>query len=281
MKYFEFVPEGAGTEHWSVTAYLQTAVDMEGIQPHPLPAVVVCPGGGYEQVVPWEAEPVAKPYFAAGYHVFVISYPVEEGAKGFGPLMQLAAVMAHIRRNAGKWMVDAGRIAVCGFSAGGHLAASMGTLYREKKFLEAVRLKGHGWGTENIRPDAMILSYPVILANEYAHKGSLLWVSGAEEGSEEYRYFSLDQHVDGDTPPTFLWHTAEDTCVPVENSLYFAAALSAAKVPFELHILPEGEHGMSVCTKEVGNEDAYNGRWVEWSIRWLERVFYGKGKASV
>lgn len=278
MKYFEFVPEQTGKRGWSVTAYLQTGVDAENIRPHSLPAVVVCPGGGYEFVAPWEAEPVAKPYFAAGYHVFVVDYPVGEDAKGFAPLIQLASVMAYIRKNAGEWMVDEGKIAVCGFSAGGHLAASLGTLYREKRFLEAARQQGCDWTEENIRPDAMILSYPVILADEYAHKDSLLRVSGAEEGSEEYRYFSLDRHVDGDTPPAFLWHTAEDTCVPVENSLAFAAALSAAKVPFELHILPDGEHGMSVCTKEVGTQDAYNGRWMKWSIRWLERVLCGKGE---
>ena len=127
---------------------------------------------------------------------------------------------------------------------------------------------------ECIRPNAMILAYPVILADAYVNEGSLACVSGAGKGSPEYLYFGLDKHVDAKTPPAFLWHTAEDTCVPVENSLYFALALSKEKIPFELHVFPEGSHGMSVCTKEVGTGDAYNGRWVEWSVRWLFKMFF-------
>ncbi len=127
---------------------------------------------------------------------------------------------------------------------------------------------------ECIRPNAMILAYPVILADAYVNEGSLACVSGAGKGSPEDLYFGLDKHVDAKTPPAFLWHTAEDTCVPVENSLYFALALSKEKIPFELHVFPEGSHGMSVCTKEVGTGDAYNGRWVEWSVRWLFKMFF-------
>ena len=126
---------------------------------------------------------------------------------------------------------------------------------------------------EDIRPNAMVLSYPVITADEYTHKGSIKNVSGSEEGTEEYSWFGLNNHVDSTTPPTFLWHTASDTCVPVENSLSMARALSAEKIPFELHIVPEGPHGMSTCTKEVGSDDAYVGRWVEWSVAWLGKTF--------
>ena len=86
----------------------------------------------------------------------------------------------------------------------------------------------------------------------------------------------MNKHVDNNTPPAFLWHTAADGGVPVENSLKMAAALSAAKVPFELHVFPEGGHGMSVCTGEVGTEDEYNARWMEWSIAWLNKLFQFK-----
>lgn len=262
MKYFDFVPEGA--KGCQVTAYLQTAV--EG-QIAARPAVVICPGGGYVMVSEREAEPAAKEYFAAGYHVFVLTYSVEELAKDFIPLMQLAASVAHIRKHSWEWHVDAGKICVCGFSAGGHLAASLGTLYKEEKFLEAYGRQ------DEIRPDAMLLCYPVITADEYAHVESLENVSGAAAGSEAYAWFGLDKHVDVDTPPAFIWHTAPDTCVPVENSLKFCSALSAAGVPFELHVFPEGGHGMSVCTEEVNTPDAYNRRWVQWSIEWLGKVF--------
>ncbi len=268
MKYFTFTPEGV--QDCSVTAYLQTEMEeMKGREGafDKAPAVLVCPGGGYGMVSEREAEPVALQYFAAGYHVFVLWYSVGEKATGFRPLMQLAAAMAHIRNHASEWKLDSDRVAVCGFSAGGHLAASLGTLYDDEKFLRV-------WNrSDRIRPDAMILGYPVIVADEFAHKGSIQNVSGAEEGSEAYAYFGLDQHVDGQTPPAYLWHTSVDDCVPVENSLRFAAALSAAKVPFELHVFPEGWHGMSVCTRDVGCLNSYNARWMEWSIKWLNRLF--------
>lgn len=265
MKYFTFCPEGV--EKCTVVACLQTNGQQGEMKERNIPAVVICPGGGYRFLSEREGEPVAKEYFAAGYHVFVVNYSVQEDAANFLPLRQLAATIAHIRKYAEEWHVIENKIAVCGFSAGGHLAASLGTLFNEDEFLNV-------WNrSENIRPDAMILGYPVILSNEYAHKGSLKNVSGAEEGTERYMWFGLDKHVDEMTPPAFIWHTAADQLVPVQNSLSFSAALSYAKVPYELHILPEGAHGLSVCTEEVGTPNAYNGRWVAWSIQWLGRVF--------
>ena len=183
------------------------------------------------------------------------------------PLSQLAATIREVRKNADAWFTAKDKIAVCGFSAGGHLAASLGTLYNEEAFLNV-------YGSEDdIRPNAMILGYPVITADEYAHEGSIKNVSGAEKGSAEYEWFGLDKHVDENTPPTFLWHTAEDKLVPVENSIKMITALSAAKVPFEYHVLPKGHHGMSTCTSEVGCYNPYNARWMEWSITWLNTLF--------
>ena len=95
---------------------------------------------------------------------------------------------------------------------------------------------------------------------------------GSEMCIRDSRWFGLDRHVDKDTPPTFLWHTAEDNAVPVENSLKMASALSAARIPFELHVFPHGDHGLSVCTEEVGTPNDYNARWVEWSIQWLHSL---------
>lgn len=265
MNYFHFLPSGA--ENCTVDAYLQTGGLSPEMAERELPAVVICPGGAYQMLSDREGEPVAKEFFRAGYHVFILRYTLGSDAVDFKPLCQLAATVAHIRKHAQQWLLDENKIAVCGFSAGGHLAASLGTLCREEKFLKVWKRNDY------IRPDAMILGYPVITADEYAHEESIETVSGGKVGSAAYAWFGLDRHVDGQTPPTFLWHTAADEAVPVENSLHFAAALSAAKVPFELHILPEGRHGMSVCTREVGSEDAYNGRWVEWSIAWLNRQF--------
>ena len=210
---------------------------------------------------------MAKVYFAAGYHTFILRYSVLEQAKDFKPLLQLAYTMAHVRQNAAAWDLDAHRVAVCGFSAGGHLAGSLGTLYHEPAFLSRLET------AVPVRPDAMVLCYPVIASDEFAHVHSISRVSGAQPGEDAYRWFGLDRHVDSRTPPTFLWHTAQDQLVPVENSLKMAAALSAAKVPFELHVFPEGPHGMSVCNEAVDFMSPYNARWIDWSIRWLNRVF--------
>ncbi len=261
MKMFIFHP----TNHKEVfvTAFLQ---DEAGLKQN-IPAVIVCPGGAYEFLSPIDKEPVAKKFYGAGYHTFILNYSVKEKAKNFQPLIDLASAMNYIREHALEWNLDSNRIAVCGMSAGGHLAASLGTLYNEKQFLDAAPKFG------NIRPDAMILIYPVITSDEYAHKMSIAYVSGDEIGGKTYQWFGLDKHVDETTPQTFLWHTSTDKAVPAENSMRFAMALSVAKVQYELHILPQGAHGLSTCSYEVGKYDPYNGRWVEWSITWLNNVF--------
>ncbi len=119
----------------------------------------------------------------------------------------------------------------------------------------------------------MILGYPVITADEYAHVESLENVSGCRQGTPGYAYFSLDRHVNERTCPAFLWHTVTDDCVPAENSLKLMAALQKAKVPYEAHLFPSGGHGLSVCTQETGSPDPYNARWMELCLAWLGRTF--------
>lgn len=265
MRVFEFVPEG--TQGCSVQAWLHMTNHCPEMEQRLHPAVVICPGG-YEFISDREAEPVAEPYYAAGYNVFILKYSVGEDAKDFVPLIQLASAVDQIRRSSEEWITCKDKIAVCGFSAGGHLACSLGTLYNEPQFQRAFGR------TADIRPDAMILCYPVITSDQYAHDGSIERVSGSKAGTAEYGWFGLDKHVDPATPPAFLWHTSEDTCVPVENSLKMAAALSAVKVPFELHVFPHGGHGMSVCSKQVNSECPYNSRWINLSIEWLNALFH-------
>ncbi|MEE0884632.1 MAG: alpha/beta hydrolase [Faecalimonas sp.] len=269
MRFFEFTPEKA--PDCSVKAWIHTNNETNELMHRMNPAIIICPGGGYGAISAREAEPVAQCYFAAGYNTFILTYSVGEKARNFQPLMQLASTIAHIRKNSDEWFTAKDQIAVCGFSAGGHLAASLGTLFNEERFLNVFG------GKENIRPDAMILGYPVITSDEFAHVRSIGNVSGAEVGSAEFIWFGLDRHVDEQTPPAFLWHTAEDASVSVENSLRMASALSKASVPFELHVLPHGVHGMSVCTEEVRTKCDYNGRWVDWSIEWLNKLFQFRG----
>ena len=211
--------------------------------------------------------PAAKNCSATGFNVFILKYSIGENAKNFTPLIQLASTIAHIRYHSEEYCTEPHMIAVCGFSAGGHLAASSGTLFNEPRFLEKYA------GSNDIRPDAMILSYPVITSDEFAHVGSIENVSADKNGGDTYNWFGLDQRVDAQTPPTFLWHTAEDEVVPVENSLKMALALSGAGVPFEMHIFPFGGHGMSVCNRTVGRISEHNAQWVDLCINWLRMTF--------
>ncbi len=263
MEYFDFVPEGV--ENCRVTALLQPECD--GCAPVRHPVMIFCPGGAYSGLADREGEEAAKKFFAAGYSCFVLRYSVGERARNFEPLKQLAATVAQIRREADRLRIDPDKVAVIGFSAGGHLAASLGVLYDDARFLEA-------WGRkEHIRPDAVVLCYPVITADKFTHWETIRNVSGgAAEGTPEYTYWGLETHVDGNTPPVFMWHTAEDAAVPVENSLKLSAALSGAKVPFELHVFPQGCHGLSMCTNRVNSPHPYNARWVELCIAWLGKV---------
>ena len=130
MKVFEYIPEGI--KDCKVRVWLHSYEGNE-IAKRIRPAVAICPGGAYRMVSEREAEPVAKVFFAAGYHTFILNYSVLEKAKDFQPLCQLAAAIADIRKNAEEWSVDCEKIAVCGFSAGGHLAASLGTLFKRNK----------------------------------------------------------------------------------------------------------------------------------------------------
>lgn len=173
MNYFNFQP--MGLDKSCVNAYLQTIGKSVGMIERKMPAVVICPGGAYQMVSDSEGDPVAKEFLSAGYHLFVLNYSTGEEAANFNPLCQLASTVAQIRTHAEEWKIDENKIAVCGFSAGGHLEVSLGTLFNEEKFLEVWKR------AENVRPDAMILCYPVILADEYAHQESIETVSGAKK----------------------------------------------------------------------------------------------------
>lgn len=263
INHFRPFPDSDG----EVTVYLHGPITEMEEHREAFPAVLVCPGGGYEFCSMREDEPVAMAFFTRGYQVFVLHYSVGPQARNFLPLAEASQTVALIRGNHAAWGVDPSRIAVCGFSAGGHLAGSLGTMWNDPELL-----KRYSFPDGSNRPDAMILCYPVVLTGEFAHVGSAENVSGSRQGEPGCEYFSLEKHVGPHTCPAFLWHTATDDVVPVENSLAMMAALSKAKVPFEAHIFPEGPHGLSVCTEETGSRDDYNARWVGLCMDWLDRV---------
>jgi len=233
-------------------------------------AVLVCPGGAYRYTSPREAEPVAIKFNAAGYHAFVLNYSCAPRIHP-QPLMDVSRAMCIIRENAKDWNIDPEKIAVCGFSAGGHAAASLGVFY------DAPYLKDVEGLTEGMnKPNALILSYPVISSGEFAHKESFKNLVGRDSSAEEQKAMSLEYAVTDKVPPTFIWHTFQDTSVPMENTLFFAAALRKNNIPFEMHIYPEGPHGLSLANEETRGENMKNyphvSTWMALCTEWLKDI---------
>lgn len=227
-------------------------------------AVVICPGGGYGIVAhEHEGVDVAKWFNARGIVAFVLKYRLPSAKimedPSIGPLQDVQAAIRLVRRRAEDWKVDSQRIAVMGFSAGGHLAGSAATLYDEDVYpvLDAI----------SARPDLAILVYPVAsMQAEITHGGSVKNLLGAEPSQAQRDRFSAELQVDAHTPPTFLLHSADDGTVPVENSLRMATALKAHGVSFELHVFPHGGHGYGLAP---GRTDGLE-RWPDLLATWLK-----------
>ena len=239
------------------------------------PAMLVFPGGGYEFCSDREAEPIANQYLALGMSCFVLRYSVGENASrrmpDFSqPLLDASLAMSIIRKNAEEWGVDSDKIGIIGFSAGGHLAGSLATMWNDKAMYDELKIP-----EGSNKPNAAILCYPVLTFGELTHGGTRNNLLGKYKDDEVLvRKYSLENNVSADTPPTFIMHTAEDGSVPVKNSLMFAMALSEKKIPYELHIFPFGGHGMSTGTKDLCTlPNEYAGRWVELSAKWLKLTF--------
>ncbi len=252
----------------NVVGYLHTPLtEMENHRKY-FPSVVICPGGGYQFCSAREAEPVAFEYFAAGYNVFILYYSIGENIKHFNPLKELSSTVMAIRENKYEWGCDPDRIAVTGFSAGGHLAASLCTLWNNPEFLKQFDNKNG-----RNKPNAGIINYAVISADKnIRHEGSFSTLTDGEFEEMEL-LFSLEKQITNDCPPIFIFHTVDDTVVPVENALVLMSALQKNKISFEAHLFPSGTHGISVCTEETGSNNPYVGRWMELSKCWLAQIF--------
>jgi len=235
-------------------------------------AVLILPGGGYAGCSWREAEPVAVWANSCNYHAFVLYYSVAPNRHP-QPLLDVTRAMCIIRDNAKEWNVDPEKIAVCGFSAGGHLAASIGNLW-DAPYLQEIKNMDKGKN----KPNALILGYPVITGKEKSHGGSFKNLLGDNASQELIDELSLENKVSEKTPPTFLWSTFDDMAVPVENTLLFASALRKNNIPFELHIFPEGNHGLSLATKQTydGNPRFIKPEvsvWTKLCKQWLEGIF--------
>lgn len=215
----------------------------EQISPHDRkrPAVLILPGGGYHKVSPREAEPVAMRFLAQGYAAFVLEYSV---APSMFPaaLREAAMAMRYIREHAARLEVNPDMVAAIGFSAGGHLCGTLGTMYDSPEVSDIAP-------ASMIRPDALGLCYPVAVSWGDTHEGSFLHLTHNDPALRAR--LSLDHLVRPDMPPVYLWHTRTDASVPVRNSLILAQALDEAGVNFAMHIYRHGSHGLSLANDQV------------------------------
>lgn len=258
----EFSPElHVAGSHARLRAYCR-----EYSRKEPMPAVLILPGGGYRQCSVIEAEPVAISFLERGWQAFVLEYSVAPKAYPW-QLLEAAAAMAFIRERAGDFAIDPGSAAVCGFSAGGHLAGCLMNLWSETFVTDAL-----GGSPERFRPDAGALCYPVISA--HLNQGSFESLGVSPDANPE---LSLHMSVSDKTPPCFIWHTADDPVVPAEGSMLMAEALRRAGRPFELHIFRHGPHAMSVCTEysavSADHINTHTAHWVTLCTEFFREIF--------
>ena len=235
------------------------------------PAVLILPGGGYRFTSDREAEPVAIQMNAMGFQAFVLYYSCEPATFPTA-LLQTAKAISVIREHAKEWHIEERKVVLLGFSAGGHLAASLGTFWNKEFVYEALKIE-----PKRIRPDGLVLAYSVITAWEFAHQDSFRALLG-EKYEERKEWVSLENQVGEDMMPVFLWHTFEDESVPVENSLLFAHALRKKNIPFELHIYQKGRHGLSLANGETNPANEENlivlecQNWITMAGTWIRNL---------
>jgi len=244
-----------------ITVYLPTKKLATG------QAVVICPGGGY-WILAYDLEgtDIARYLNSVGVAAIVLKYRLPTYGNTIEPhtvpLMDARRAMRLVRLNAPKWNIDPAKIGIMGFSAGGHLASTLGTHFDYGNPAAADSAE-----RMSCRPDFMILMYPVITFTEpLMHTGSREALLGKEPDPELVKYYSNELQVKEDTPPAFLVHADDDTGVPVENSLLMYKALRAKKVPAEMHILSEGGHGFGLATynAHVAGWPEYLRKWMQW-----------------
>ena len=244
------------------SAYITTYIVDDPIElERKRPVVVICPGGAYAFCSSREGEPVALAFNAAGFHAVVVNYRVNTLFPA--ALTDLSDAVCEVRKRAEQWRIDTDKVIVCGFSAGGHLAASLGVFYNS----ETAIMREDGLN----KPDGLILGYPVISSGEKGHKESIRNIAGDSEEIAEK--MSLENHVTDECPPAFIWHSFTDAIVPVQNSIYMAEALADKHIPVELHIFPNGPHGMSVANEFVAESESGNRpevqKWIGMAVQWI------------
>ena len=264
--YYSFLSEDNRCPYADV--YLQHNLAEMNRQDELRPTMVVCPGGAYQYCSERESEPIALKFLDIGFNVFVLNYSVAPHRYP-SALLEVAALFNLINKKSNEFHCDTSKIGIIGFSAGGHLAAHYSNLWDD----DIIKQK---FGV-TYKPAVNILAYPVI-STRNAHRGSFVNLLGHfPQSTEEINRFSCEKLVGKQTPPTFLFHTFEDTAVPVQNSIYYANALADNGIPFEAHIYPYGWHGLSTSdslTVDSNNDKLlYISDWVIKVKRWLNVLF--------
>lgn len=234
------------------------------------PLVLLCPGGGYCMTSDREAEPLALKFLAEGYNTAVIRYSVAPAVYPTA-LLELAAAVRIIKQNAEKWGVDINNIIIQGCSAGGHLAADYAVSWSDELISSYFKED-----KEVFRPAGLMLCYPVITSGKYAHESSFKCLLG-DRYDEMHEELSLENKVNKDVPPTFLWHTQPDATVPIENSVMFLSALVKHKIPTEFHMYPVGGHGLGLANEITVDNNGYGIQhecegWIQLACTWLDRI---------
>lgn len=266
-----FLKEEGSLEKSCIRTYL--IEDSPEIKIKKRPVVVVCPGGGYSYLSDREGEILALQYNAMGFHAVVLKYSVDP-ARYPTALLEMGRTVMLLRQKAEEWHIDKDKIIVSGASAGGHLAASYGMFWTEDIIRD--KLTGKPCDREVLRPNGMILHYPVITSGEYAHRDSFRFLLG-DKYDLLVDKMSLENQVNKDTPPAFIWHTFEDGLVPVENSLLLVSAMRKERIPVEFHMYPKGGHGLSLATELTqtpeGNEVVTCCQsWIDLVKTWIKEL---------
>lgn len=237
------------------------------------PALIICPGGGYHTRSDREGEPVALRFLGMGYAAFLLRYQVAPEARWPVPQQQILAAVAYVRDHWERYHADPHAVIVMGFSAGGHLAGCAALMWNRQELYRPLHRRPGVF-----RPDGAVLCYSVVTGGEFVHRGSMENLLGERYG-ELIDHVSLEKQVTRQVPPFFLWHCADDTCVPVENSLLLDQALRDKGASSELHVYPSGGHAQSLADATVfaPGEDWRAAPacavWVNHCAIWLHRHF--------
>lgn len=291
-------------EYAKATTYILDT--PEGLYIKKRPLVIVCPGGGYEDLSFREGEPIALKFNSMGFHAIVVSYSLAPATFPTA-LLEVAKTVLIAHEKANEWKIDTSKIFVAGFSAGGHLAASYGVFWNRDFVTDAMssevmnvmssscmdgdnKLQDQTNLLSHLKIAGMILAYPVITSGEFAHKNSFECLLGIKKDSlnldnsnvdEETRQrlndVSLEKQVTKDTVPAFIWTTFEDGLVPAENSLLMAMALKEKNIPVEFHMYPRGGHGLALGNVLTNTSDGYTqmdevSNWIEMAGRFIENT---------